>query len=985
MTFRPVFQNKFEVNIWKRLEADSVPQSRRAELYTDLAGSVIKREGLVNSSILVKIIQKLHETQNSNIRVLLPKLVSKSRSEDCGPALAAALVYLDMGDIGEAKDTVESVKHGQDIALIGCVKAKIFIKESDSDKAKKELMRARCSRPTYPMFYELIQQLEPNAGWMYRRNIELLVSGNAPIPCGESGKPSSAESLYHIYYNWYRGDKEEATRELISSEEYKEKNMEYVLASARMSVDEKDWHSAQRMYELILSKSSNCIYIICEAARSYYQGNNYDRALALYTDAAVLDPASHAVMNGLIRSYSALGKKEEAAQCIREFLSKENIPLESYFLGAKMLMDNGMLPDAMKIINEIFITYPEEPEAYVLKSEMEYLGGNINASLSTITEGIDHNPKDAECRLQKAKILYSTGMGDKAARELEKAQKLDPDNIGILLLMQEIAVNNNDEQEALRLSNVILELDPGNTDAMNIQSKAVISEKISENGPEVSYSVIKEVLVNDNRAENFINVLSSLVAEGKHQEAVQACRDKEREFGSIPIVRRLRGNAEFALGDFRRASDSYAAAAEADPTDPVLWHSKGMADEARGDLDAAEEAFNKATLLDMNDPDLWISRAAVQEKKDDLPGAVESLNKAIALKPDSSYALVRKGMIFAKLGEFAEAIYFVDMALVTDPKNAAILKVQRDICMAAGDYDRSSELAEEVLDCDPSDAEAVSDAVTSYVNAGLEQEAADLIHKALKKSPGSLQLLLIKKEFFTYMKDSAQVVDACERILEIQPDNRLVKTDLANALASRGMTDRADMLYSEIQYEVEVKPENRSPVEKENVVVEKKKTSDNIKRYSERVLRRAYIQKSALSDPDLMISLDIDQETADAVMNYLSDISPYGEIVPGTTEFDRMEKLSMNVLIKGDCEGLERDPVIPIPCAYVAGGTKDADEAKALVAYVYRAMTTRFDTGTCTKEVREAAESMPKGSTVNDIAKKYKVGAYQAKMIHDRI
>jgi hypothetical protein len=224
MAFRPVFQSKFEVNVWKRLDAGSVPQSKRDELYADLAGNVLKHEGLISSAILVKIIQKLHETNNSNLLVLLPQLVSKSRSNDCNPALTAALVYLDIGDVAEAKSMVESVKHGQDIAFLGCVKAKILIKEGETGKAKKELMKARCSNPAYPLFYEIMQQTEPDEGWMYRRNIELLVSGSDPIPCGESGRTSPAESLYHIYHEWYRGDKEEATRSLISSEEYKNKN-----------------------------------------------------------------------------------------------------------------------------------------------------------------------------------------------------------------------------------------------------------------------------------------------------------------------------------------------------------------------------------------------------------------------------------------------------------------------------------------------------------------------------------------------------------------------------------------------------------------------------------------------------------------------------------------------------------------------------------------------------------------------------------------
>lgn len=974
-----MFQDSFEVSVWKRLNADPDSQ-KKSDHYVNIANSVIKRDKPINSAILSKTIDMLYVTQSDGMQTLIDQLLEKSRTGDCVPMMTAALVYTKLERWDKAEHLVETAKHTHNIPLVSCVKAKIQIQTGESAKAKKELMRARCSDPSFPMFYEIIQQIEPAEGWMYRQNIELLVSGKEPIPFGDNTDCGPAEVLYEIYYNWYRGKRDKATELMINSEEYKKKNPEYVLASARMSMDERDWHSAQRMYTSLLSKSANCVYIICEAAKAFYFGGNYEKALSLYRDAEALDPVSPNVMKGLIQTYSALGMKGEASQCIKEYLDTETADLEAFVEGAKILLSNSLYSDAESVTDMVLLSYPMDPAAFILKSEIEFQRGNINASLRTIMNGIEKNPDNADVRLQKAKILFKTGRTDKALVDLNKAEKTDPNNVGVLLLHMDIAASKGDNEESLRLSNRVLELDPGNIDAMNTLSKASLSARTREG----SYASYKDMMVADNRAENFINILSSMIIEGKYEEVVQLYTEKEREYGINPAVKQLKGNAEYALGDYKAASATYMTSLLLDPKDPVIWHSKGMADEMLGDLDHAEEAYNRAILLDMNEPEFWISRSSIQFKKRDLAGAVESLNRVIELRPDNVYALVKKGMIFAELGKFNEASYFLDMAIVIDPDNLEVLRIKRDVLMAMGDVPSAELTALRMVDADHTNAEAVTAAVRILSMGGKDDVASGIIENALRDSPRSMPLLITKKDFFTFRGDNRAVIDACQRILEIQPDNSMVKNDLAEAYAAVGDMNSANRIYSEMDTGKDEVPEQTTVPDTDRVIYEPK-VPDSIKRYAERVLRRAYVSKMKPNDPDLISALDLDDATSKAIMAYLSDISEYGEIVPGTLEFERMEKLSLNAIVKGNCANIDEDPIISLPCAYVAGGAKDADEAKLLVAYIYKVMTARKTTRSLSSEMKKMIESTPKDSKTEDIVKKARIGVYQARMIKDNL
>ncbi|MCL2148965.1 MAG: hypothetical protein FWH47_06490, partial [Methanomassiliicoccaceae archaeon] len=281
----------------------------------------------------------------------------------------------------------------------------------------------------------------------------------------------------------------------------------------------------------------------------------------------------------------------------------------------------------------------------------------------------------------------------------------------------------------------------------------------------------------------------------------------------------------------------------------------------------------------------------------------------------------------------------------------------------------------------PADEEGVAAAVRILVLNGRDEAASAIVENALRALPSSVPLLITKKELCSARGDQRAVIDACRGILAAQPDNSMVRNDLAEAYAATGDVGAASRMYLEIGPAADKAGQGRQ----EAPVAQRQKAPETIKRYAERVLRRAYISRLSLSDPSLIEALDIDEATARAIMAYLSDIAEYGDISPGTPEFERMEKLSFNAVTKGNCTGLESEPVITIPCAYVAGGAKDADEAKLLVAYVYKALSSRKSSKGITPELRKMAEGTKKGTPIDEIMRAHKIGAYQAKQVRDSL
>ena len=96
-----------------------------------------------------------------------------------------------------------------------------------------------------------------------------------------------------------------------------------------------------------------------------------------------------------------------------------------------------------------------------------------------------------------------------------------------------------------------------------------------------------------------------------------------------------------------------------------------------------------------------------------------------------------------------------------------------------------------------------------------------------------------------------------------------------------------------------------------------------------------------------------------------------------------MECLSYRAIVSAKISDIEEEPLMTVPCAFVASGTEDVDEAKELVAYVYQAMTSTLGEPFMTQDIeRMAADAKARGRpTVYGVMKAYKVGVVTARSV----
>ena len=716
----PVFGSPEEYRMWRLLN-----EKATKKIVDSISTKVLASDGHVHPAILTALMEaKLRVYDEISISTI-QSIVSKARPQDCSPAIKATELLVSKDEVTAAAEILAR-NESKDMFHRKLAEAELYHGEGDRINSVQSAKKGLEYDPACRRLYEILEEDDPDGPWLDMLSVQEAYEGKGDrVPVD----PRMRE-LFSIYKYWFSGDKDSATDKLIHSKYYLDGDWEFILASARTSVDEKDWRSAKMMFDKI--KDVGPPYVKYEAAEAFTMGRDPEQAQEIYDS---LDQTSIRALQGRIAAYVQDGSEKDVMNAIYDYLDSEYVGTQDYAECIRMMMDTGRIDAARHILDMMETSNRRDPTYLVAYSNYLLERGDLRGARRISKEAVRHGGKDISVRILAARIKFSTGDVKGAEKDCDRILDSEPDNRDALVLKRDILVENNDVNTALDVCKRIMEKDPTDITTMMTLSGA-LSVKGDISG---SMMMLRKVLSINPSRDNVLNVVGSMIESGMYREAVYLCYDLEKELPPDAMLRRLRGNAEYALGDYTKASVSYAAAAEVSPHDPVIWHSKGMADEARGDLDSAELSYNRAVLLDLNESEYWISKATIQEKFNDMFGAVESLNRAIELDPGSIYPMVRKAVILENAGRYEEALYFVDLCAVTEPDNVSVSLMRVRIMRESGSLEEAMLTAESIHNSIHSEDTAL-ELAACYLAIGRRSDALKIIESALIGDEQSIRL-----------------------------------------------------------------------------------------------------------------------------------------------------------------------------------------------------------------------------------------------------
>ena len=629
-------------------------------------------QGTVSPGLLVSLMDRLDEEGKATPEVLRT-LVSKSRVSDCTPSVRASEILLEKGDVREAREVIRMSGRSQEVLHRSVAEARVLIRAGDSAGARAAAVRAYESDPSYDEPYDLLAELDPEGGWPQRHNIQLVFEGRAPVEAPGQGR---MQELYRIYYEWFRGSRESASEMLAGSRYYAEGDRDFMLASARMSVDEGDWHSAEMMYSKLMPGAPS--YLRRELAEAVLESGDHRRALELLAEC---DQTSERTLRDVVRARHASGDRRETMVAVRAYLDSEWAGSDEYTDAVRELIGYGMDEEASSVLKAYVDSCGNDTDSLMLRSELAERAEDCLSALLYATEAVAIGKGSVRARVRRARVYLAMDDPVKAGKECARILSERPADPDALELMAGIQARDGDHQSAASSYRKLLESRPADPDVLIRFAEALVRTGSNAEAAEAAHRAVRI----DGSRDTYVSALSALMAAGPNTDASYLCREAEARFPKDPAVRRIRGNIEYAEGDYLRASASFAEAAGEDPGNPVLWYSKGMSDEARGDMESAEEAFDRALSIDPDEPDYWMAKASVREARGDPTGAVRALDRASELDRRSPQPVVRKAIMLSNLGRYGESLRLLGVARCMDPGNEAVLdeiervRVEREV------------------------------------------------------------------------------------------------------------------------------------------------------------------------------------------------------------------------------------------------------------------------------------------------------------------
>ena len=843
----PVFTTKIEADLWKAL-ARAQKQSnseRREKIVSNVLRKVETGKGPVHSAILCSLIHTVSEVEADGWQQDISDLVDKQRENDVRAALTAASVMSAKTFLAESYKFLNMANASTDIATYNRVRAEVLYTAGKMDEAFRCIVTSLRSDPLNEASYEIANRIKPSKKWEALCAIERIAAG-LPYKTPEEDNDSIEMGLFRIYREWFEGDREMANRMLVNSEGYRSEDPDFLLLSARMTAGRGEIVNARSIYEKVADLLSDDVCVLCESAMMYLDGDDPDPSFAMsrFRDAERIDPSNPRVARGLVRSYLAMGKNSEAMEVLKLFLSTEYAEKDDYNTAARILADMGMWAEASELSSTILVTYPDDSKSYIIKSQAASNDGDITSALNFAKTGVRVNRKDAEAHAQLSHVLLLMRHTAAAAKAAHKAMSINDNSLPVLKAMLDTCRETGDDDTTVEVCRKIVTIDPEDETALDILRHAQMENMVKE-------SADADVSIEAADAKEFMILTRKLLEEKRFSEVEKMCRENVDKYGDSAEFRRIKGNAEYGIGEYVKASASFASAAVMNPDSAEIWHSKGLADEGFHDLESALEAYNRAVLLDMKNPHYWISRGCVLQAKGDDMGAVESFNRAIEIDQSAPYPLIRKAAILANYGRYADALVFMDMAESAEPNNRSVKKLRMKMCLMSGRYNDAAALGRNLI-ASEEDTEVIADLARAEMEIGNPTAARVRVENALDQDPDDLHLLTAARDIYLRLEDQECLVETCHKITGLDPYDRETTKIMADALMKNGRGDEASVLYENL---------NRAPPQTKDGEDAKapEADTDSLFRIAQSMLKVGDINGSG-RNADKLLEIDPDNE-----------------------------------------------------------------------------------------------------------------------------
>ena len=733
-------------------------------------------------------------------------------------------LYLRVGMPGKAGNIIDrfvKIPKFADNPSVLCSKVMLQMQYRDYDQARELLNRVLARYPDFPTAKKLRVQLDlltgveegvPEGVELTDRNIRLFIDRASRIWIADQREQAIAllEELHtrvpkvmgvtSKLFNMYVGQKQMEKAKALLKEARAIYPDHPLLRLQENLLNEPDLNKRVVMRLKEADKISDPLARALEKSSVYHQARMDKEYLQQLREAEKIDPDSEDVLGRLFRY--AIEKKDWAlGEDVVKRAAKINLDtVKGKLLEAQLAMAKEEHVEAIKMLKEILIDYPESKRIWVLLGNCYIRTQEYDKAYQAYSGVVSRDPSYVVGVIGLARVTHALGKMEEHWKWVEQAYRLLPTDPYIRqqhLVRQEEKLAS--PEEIIPKREQILRENPDDIQNRARLGNLYLRAKQYSKAEGTFLSIWKHPRVNKLQAARLlVNFYSDT---GRYSDGVRICEEHlkttEDKVGAYGLYGEFL--TRYDVGQARRAFEKAIAA---DPKDERGYRrmAKFLADRRQW----AQAAETMGKLLEISPQDLGhrkdLTRYLIEAGQ--YKRASEHLNKIIGADPSDVEALILNGILARKQRQWDRAERLFTRAHQMNPQSAEAL-IQRSRCYRdkgnlnraktdledakklSGDPAVATELANvleslgdingaimvyaDVLESYPNSSSLIQKLLQLFIRGQRWDQMHSLLIDAYERFPGDPTYRILEAEMLVRSKRQDMAIIALESALEMRP------------------------------------------------------------------------------------------------------------------------------------------------------------------------------------------------------------------------
>lgn len=569
---------------------------------------------------------------------------------------------------------------------------------------------------------------------------------------------------------------DEAAKDIASLTKIRPHAMMTLYLQAYLDYHQGKYNAAADLLQQVLRTDPNNLQAQLLFGTVNYASGNDEIALNSFNKVlAVVDLPEARLL--LAATQLRMGSSHEALTTLNPLLEQGN-NAKAFLLAGQIVLNQGDYTKALAYMNQASKIDPKDTVIRTTLANSQLLTGN-QQGISGLESVITDNPQDTQAYLLLAAAQASKADFNKALATLHKMSAAQPKNPLPDLLTGRIYLLQNNPASARLAFEHSLKIDAAFLPAAGALADLDIAQKHPEQARQRYQGILAKfpdnlgAMLGQARVDLAIDDQNNYITDLKN--AIQKHPNAHE-----PVIALTRfyiqktHQPQLALQIAQKANQAY-------PEDPGFLDNLGHALLAVGDKKKALDTYTQLTALQPNAPVAWYRLAWAQRVVGDLKGSQQSLQNALRISPNYVDARVALAGVDIASGQNEDALQESQNIQRAYPQSAAGYNLEAELYARLKKPEQSLQALATAFQKAPS-RETAATYHLALVRAGESAKAEQVSQKWLTGHADDIAFRMYMASSYFTQHQNAQAVLQYRKILQFSPDNVLALNNIAGLL-----------------------------------------------------------------------------------------------------------------------------------------------------------------------------------------------------------